>query len=186
MTKPTEWVCTQQRLRSAWASTQSVQSLHCALNRYLRTQAFFMWTAKTLIRLGGGPGWSESSLGARPHCWFCHEAAHFMMKRTATFATPNLTPLHSSTPLQNSVPRLHCIEYTVPLKCNNSLQLKSLGAYQLISQNTTKPWSVCSWVCMGGQGPKASSHVQLRLWSECTDAQADLSSLEANVTLPVL
>ena len=34
-----------------------------------------MRTAKSLIRLGGCPGWSESSLGAQPHCWFCHEAA---------------------------------------------------------------------------------------------------------------
>ena len=30
----------------------------------LGTQAFFMRTVKTLIRLGGCPGWSESSLGA--------------------------------------------------------------------------------------------------------------------------
>ena len=30
----------------------------------LRTRAFFMQTAKTLIRLGGCPGWSESTLGA--------------------------------------------------------------------------------------------------------------------------
>ena len=29
MTKPTKWVCAQQRLRSAWASAQSDQSLHC-------------------------------------------------------------------------------------------------------------------------------------------------------------
>ena len=35
-----------------------------------------MRTAKTLIRLGGCPGWSESSLGAHSFCWFCHEAAH--------------------------------------------------------------------------------------------------------------
>ena len=35
-----------------------------------------MRTAKTLIRLGGCPGWSESSLGTEPHCWFCHVAAH--------------------------------------------------------------------------------------------------------------
>ena len=33
-----------------------------------RTQAFFMRTEKTLIRLGGCPGWCESSLGAQPHC----------------------------------------------------------------------------------------------------------------------
>ena len=31
MTKPTKWLCTQQRLRSAWASVQSDQSLRCAL-----------------------------------------------------------------------------------------------------------------------------------------------------------
>ena len=32
MTKPTVWLCAQQRLRSAWASAQSDQSLRCALN----------------------------------------------------------------------------------------------------------------------------------------------------------
>ena len=34
-----------------------------------------MRTAKTLIRLGRCPGWSESSLGAQSLCWFCHVAA---------------------------------------------------------------------------------------------------------------
>ena len=32
MTKPTKWVCAQRRLKSAWASAQSDQSLRCALN----------------------------------------------------------------------------------------------------------------------------------------------------------
>ena len=32
MTKPTKWVCPQRRLRSAWASAQSDQSLCCAFN----------------------------------------------------------------------------------------------------------------------------------------------------------
>ena len=32
-------------------------------------------TQRRLIRLGGCPGWSESSLGARSFCWFCHIAA---------------------------------------------------------------------------------------------------------------
>ena len=32
MTKPTKWVCAQQRLRSAWAFAQSDQSHRCALN----------------------------------------------------------------------------------------------------------------------------------------------------------
>ena len=75
MTKPTKWVCAQRRLRSAWASAQSDQSLRCALNGKLRTQFFFMRTAKSLIRLGGCPGSSESSLGAQSFCWFCHVAA---------------------------------------------------------------------------------------------------------------
>ena len=35
-----------------------------------------MRAAKTLIRLGGFPGLSESSLGAHSFCWFCHVAAH--------------------------------------------------------------------------------------------------------------
>ena len=57
-------MCAHRRLRSAWASTQSDQSLRCpheeSLGPYLPTKC----TAKTLIRLGGCPGWSESSLGA--------------------------------------------------------------------------------------------------------------------------
>ena len=48
--------CAQRRLRSACASTQSDQSLCCALSGELMTQAFFMRTVKTLIRLGGCPG----------------------------------------------------------------------------------------------------------------------------------
>ena len=58
-------ICAQRRLRSAWASAESDQSLRCALKGRLRTQGFFMQTEKTLIRLGGHPGWSESSLGAQ-------------------------------------------------------------------------------------------------------------------------
>ena len=47
VTKPTKWLCAQRRPRSACASAQSDQSLCCALNGELRTQAFFMRTAKT-------------------------------------------------------------------------------------------------------------------------------------------
>ena len=56
-------MCVQQRLRSASAFAQSDQSLCCALNGQLRAQCFFMRTRKTLIKLGGCPDWSESSLG---------------------------------------------------------------------------------------------------------------------------
>ena len=40
-------MCGQRRLRSAWASALFDQSLRYALSGYLRTQAFFMQTAKT-------------------------------------------------------------------------------------------------------------------------------------------
>ena len=40
-----------------------------------------MRTAKTLIRLGGCPGWSESSLCAQSFCWFCQVVAHMYDKR---------------------------------------------------------------------------------------------------------
>ena len=43
-----------------------------------------MRTAKTLIRLGGCPGWSESSLGAQSLCWFCHVAANFVHHKRST------------------------------------------------------------------------------------------------------
>ena len=46
MTKWTKRVCAQQRLRSAWAPSQSDQSLRCALNGQRRTQGFFMRIAK--------------------------------------------------------------------------------------------------------------------------------------------
>ena len=31
------------------------------------------------ISLYGCPDWSESSLSAQPHCWFCHEVAHIYL-----------------------------------------------------------------------------------------------------------
>ena len=40
-----------------------------------------MRTAKTLIRLGGCPGRSESSLGAHSLCWFCHVVAPIVYQR---------------------------------------------------------------------------------------------------------
>ena len=60
----TKWLCAQRRLRSAWASAQSDQSFRSLLEETLGPQLHIECTAKTLIRLGGFPGWSESWLGA--------------------------------------------------------------------------------------------------------------------------
>ena len=59
-----------------------------------------MRTANTLIRLGGCPGWSESSLGAHSFCWFCHVAAqyYYVLKCNlgpACVATSSFAPLSS-------------------------------------------------------------------------------------------
>ena len=42
--------------------------------------SYRMSAQRRLIRLGGCPSWSESSLGAQSFCWFCHEAAHYYHK----------------------------------------------------------------------------------------------------------
>ena len=53
-------MCAQRRLRSAWASAHWSESLLCA-QWIAKDPSFLMRRAKTLIRLGGCPGWSESS-----------------------------------------------------------------------------------------------------------------------------
>ena len=58
-------MCAQRWLRSAWASAQPDQSLRCPHEETFGPQLPIERTAKTLIRLGGCPGWSESSLGAK-------------------------------------------------------------------------------------------------------------------------
>ena len=58
MTKPTNWLCAQRRLRSAWASAQADQSLDCPHEESLGPKLPTERTVKTLIRLGGCPGWS--------------------------------------------------------------------------------------------------------------------------------
>ena len=70
-------MCAKRRLRSAWASESSLSAWR-SLGPWLPIEG----TAKTLIRLDGCPGWSETSLGAQSFCWFCHEAAHIWNERS--------------------------------------------------------------------------------------------------------
>ena len=55
----------QRRLRSAWTSAQSDQRQRCQPEAKLGPKLPTERTAKTLIRLGGCPGWSKSSLGTK-------------------------------------------------------------------------------------------------------------------------
>ena len=49
MTKPTKWLCAQRRLRSAWTSAQSDQSLRCALTPRL----IWVLAGRTVLSWGG-------------------------------------------------------------------------------------------------------------------------------------
>ena len=74
-------MCVQQRLRSACASAQSDQSFCYPPEETLGPKLPIECSAKTLIRLGGCPGWSKSSLCAQfillflsccgsNYCWY--------------------------------------------------------------------------------------------------------------------
>ena len=76
--KTNKMTCAQQRLRSAWESAQSDQSLSCPHEEALAPQLPLECTAKTLIRLGKRSGWSESLLGAQVILLVLdHASAHF-------------------------------------------------------------------------------------------------------------
>ena len=58
-------LCTQWRLRSAAASTQSDQTFRCPPEATLAPKLPVECTAQTLIRLAECPGWSVSSFGTK-------------------------------------------------------------------------------------------------------------------------
>ena len=62
--KTNKMVCAPSENTDRPGHPHNLISLRYALSGKLRTLAFFMRTAKTLIRLGGCPDRSESSLGA--------------------------------------------------------------------------------------------------------------------------
>ena len=93
-----------------------------------------MRTAKTLIRLGGCPGWSESSLGAQSLCWFCHVAAHFAIIKLSTISRlskqhVNITHFHLHVQKENA----HCLSKYIFFKSEkvwvsvHSWQIMGLG-----------------------------------------------------------
>ena len=79
-------MCTQRRLRSAWASAQSdqfslpsIQFFIFQSHRNLSSLATH-WVHSGLIRLCGYPCWSDFSLGAQSFCWFWHALAQLWQK----------------------------------------------------------------------------------------------------------
>ena len=62
---------------------------HDKTNKMSVHPVFFMRTSKTLIRLGGCPGWSESSLDVHSLWWFYHVVAHIKYKHGITVCNKN-------------------------------------------------------------------------------------------------
>ena len=79
MTKPKMWLCAQQRLRSAWASAQSDQSVRCQHEESFGTSSYFKlskdWSDWVDDQADLSLRWAHLSF-----CWFCHEEAHMPKK----------------------------------------------------------------------------------------------------------
>ena len=61
-------------IRPVW-----LESSLCALWG-AKDPSFLHVDREDFIRIGGRPGWSESSLVAHSFCWFCHVAAHIFSR----------------------------------------------------------------------------------------------------------
>ena len=69
----------QSRLWSACASAQSDQSLHCSYKETLHPRLPEMQPVKSLIRVRGCAGWSESSLVAHVRRYISYIRAHNLL-----------------------------------------------------------------------------------------------------------
>ena len=85
-------LCTQRRLRSAWASAQSDWSFRCppeeALGPWLPS------TQRRLIRVGRSPGWSDFSLGVLVVLWFCHASTNSNTRHSKFFTLIFVHPVN--------------------------------------------------------------------------------------------
>ena len=75
-------ICAQRRFLSACVFAQSDQNLHWTHFKYRRMQKVFMRTRKTLMKLRGCVGWSESSLGTHVRGTFTRVAVQFIIVQT--------------------------------------------------------------------------------------------------------
>ena len=81
MTEPTKWLCAQRRLRSAWASAQSDQSLRCALMGSLGPKLSSFGQRR--LRLDWADAQADLSLrwAHMPFCWFCQVVARVVLSQ---------------------------------------------------------------------------------------------------------
>ena len=93
-------MCAQRKLRSAWASAQSDQSLRCVLSgpkgpKLSSCGQRRLWSdcadAQADLRLWSDWADAQADLSLRwahmPFCWFCHEAAHMILSGRCKYSS---------------------------------------------------------------------------------------------------
>ena len=128
-----------------------------------------MRTVKTLIRLGGCPGWSESSLGAHSFCWFCHVAAHMVLCSFPPLIALRKWHLLQQCPLDICLATMWDATWqNQQCVCAPSEDSDQPGhppsLIRVLAVRLKKPW-----------GLSYPLSAQWRLWTDWADAQADLS-----------
>ena len=94
---------------------QSDQSLRRALSGKLRPKVSSCGQRR-LIRLGGCPDWSESSLGAHSFCWFCHVAAQLWAVQGQVNPKSRYSPSWANIELVRDHAYVRCLS-VAPLAC---------------------------------------------------------------------
>ena len=198
MTKPKNDLCNWGRLRSAWASAQSHQSLRCPIEEALGPWLLIEHQMKALIRLHGYPGWSESLLGTQvifafmlwlnspifqtlAMSWFIESAKKYKLvgRSLEDLCDHNAAVARDLERHQVSLKVEPWHDKTNKMTCAPSKDSDQPGH----SPSLMRVFALCS---VGSLGSKVSSCGQQRLWSDWVDAQADLSLCWVHIILLVL
>ena len=75
MTKPTKWHVHPMKTQIS-LDIRAIWSVFVVRTKKAWVLSYPLSAQRRLIRMGGCPRWSETSLGAESFWWFCHEAAH--------------------------------------------------------------------------------------------------------------
>ena len=208
MTKPTKWMCAQQRLRSACASAQSDQSLLSAW-RILGSLATHCVHSEDWS-LGRCPGWSESLLGKVIFVgfvmWWLEWRAPHEDLRSAILISLSLALYGQSDTTRFFMLIVKLIRQCRYASWSESLLNKSFNKFCCVPthepqhnktnkvtcgpcKDSDQPGHLPSLIrvfavrSLGSQGPNTSSCGQQRLWSDWADAKADLSLCWAHRSL---
>ena len=117
-----------------------------------------MRTAKTLIRLGGCPGWSQSSLGAHSFCWFCPcRGSNYngLVGLMHSLSDGNIGGNNEIKPDSNNTKSLIWGAYFLVLLIQNGIQFALVVIqYRITFLRFTYPWfsqrSLCMFILLKG------------------------------------